>query len=331
MEIRKECVHRKLPVLTEIAFLYMILPAALLSGILYYRLIDLPNLEARMALHQQICLGEAESPYRYRILVPYAAEFVIHLITPWISYTDAFRLTYGLYDVISLCLFFGALYYWLRMWHSQPLSLLGTLFACATIPVAYWHHHFQPWSLLEAALFTISLSLIVKNKTLKLAFIMIIYTLLRETSIFLPLIYLLAYKHLWKYNDSSGRAWRLWTAIYFAEWLLIYGGLRLWLGNAPHVESLPELIGVNFSSRNLILTSVYLFIMFGGFLIWAKQGFRHSPFMLKQISYIIFPYLAIMGVWAIWSEVRCFMPLYPILLALGLYRIKEWLGSLDRI
>jgi hypothetical protein len=305
----------------------MILPAALLSGILYYRLIDLPHLEARMMLHQQICLGEAESPYRYRILVPYATELVIRLITPWISYTNAFRLAYGFYDVVSLCLFFGALYYWLRLWHAQWLSLLGVLFACATAPVAYWHHHFQPWSLLEAALFTISLSLIVKNRLIELSIIMIIYTLLRETSIFLPIMYLLAYRHLWGHNAGKGRAWRLWTAIYFAEWLLIYGGLRLWLGNAPHVESLLELIGINFSSRNLILTFIYLFIMFGGFLIWAKQGFGQSPLILKQLSYIIFPYLAIMGVWAIWSEVRCFMPLYPIVLALGLYKIREWLNK----
>ena len=330
MQTHKGRVQGGHSVLTEPGFLYMILPAALLSGILYYRLIDLPNLEARMTLHQQICLGEAESPYRYRILVPYALELVIHLITPWISYADAFRLVYGIYDVVSLLLFFSALYYWLRLWHAQSLSLLGVLFACATAPVAYWHHHFQPWSLLEAALFTISLSLVVKNRTLELAVIMIIYTLLRETSIFLILLYLLSYRHLWKHNDGNGRAWRLWTAIYFAEWLLIYGGLRLWLGNAPHVESLTELIGINFSSRNLILTLIYLFIMFGGFLIWAKQGFRQSPFILKQLSYIIFPYLAIMGVWAIWSEVRCFMPLYPIVLALGLYRIREWLSLLDR-
>jgi hypothetical protein len=322
-------VQLKRSFLTDPCFLYMVLPAALLSGILYYRLIDMPNLEARMVLHQQICLGEADSPYRYRILVPYAIEIAPYLVSRWVSYKVAFQVAYGLYDIFSLCLFFGALYYWLRLWHSQTLSLLGVLFACATIPVAYWHHYFQPWSLLEAALFTISLSLVVKNKTIQLSFVIIIYTLLRETSIFLPLLYLLAYRQLWRSNENGARTWRIWTAVYFAEWLLIYGGLRLWLGNAPHVETLPRLIGVNFSSRNLLLTAIYLFIMFGGFLVWAKQGFQQSNFILKQISYIILPYLVIMGIWAIWSEVRCFIPLYPIVLALGLYKIREWLGWHD--
>jgi hypothetical protein len=321
--------NKKRSILSEWGLWYLILPAALLSGILYYRLIDLPNTERRMILHQQICLGEAESPYRYRILVPYTTELLIQLLSHWLSYTTAFRLVYAFYDIVSLFLFFGALYYWLRLWHSPERSLLGVLFACATAPVAYWHHHFQPWSLLEAALFTIGLIFVVNNQKFYILFILFIYTLLRETSIFLPLAYFVS-----RYSTPSRRAedsdWRLWAAIFFGTWFLIYGGLRLYLGHAPHVNSLTELIGINFSSRNLIITPVYVFIMFGGFVALAKRGYAFAPLPLRKVSLVIVPYLVIIGIWAIWSEVRCLMPLYPIVIALGLYGIDSVLsGSTD--
>jgi hypothetical protein len=109
----------------------MVLPAALLSGILYYRLIDMPNLEARMVLHQQICLGEADSPYRYRILVPYAIEIVLYLVSRWVIYKVAFQVAYCLYDIFSLCLFFWcALLLASTMAFTNPITVRGFICLC---------------------------------------------------------------------------------------------------------------------------------------------------------------------------------------------------------
>jgi hypothetical protein len=309
-------------VLHDRLFWWVLLPAAVLSGILYYRLIDLPNLERRIALHQAICAGEAESPYRYRVLVPYVNELAIRQLSNCVRYEIAFLTTYAIYDVFALTIFFSALYCWLQFWHPKGLALLGTLFACATSPVAYWHHYFQPWSLVEPALFTIGLMLITTGRNREMVVLVFIYTLVRETAILLVIAHGLFHVGLRRSETLSSSPALFWTALGFGIWAATYLGLRFGLGNAPHVESLAEIAGTNFSSDNLIKFSFYIFLMFGGFLVYAKRGYHAAPEPLQKLSYVVLPYLALMAVWAIWSEVRCFMPLYSLIIPLGLYYIR---------
>ncbi|GIV07959.1 MAG: hypothetical protein KatS3mg019_0050 [Fimbriimonadales bacterium] len=243
-------------------------------------------------------------------------------LSRWVKYETAFRITYAIYDVFALTLFFSMLYCWLRFWHPRGVALLGALFACATAPIAYRHHYFQPWSLIEAALFTLGLMLIVTRRDREMVALVFISTLVRETAILLVIAHGLFHVGLRRSESKVGSSALFWTALSFSVWAMTYIGLRFGLGNAPHVESLAEIAGTNFSSENLIMFSFYIFLMFGGFLVYAKRGFRIAPEPLRRLSAVLPFYLALMAVWAIWKEVRCFMPLYSLIIPLGLYYIR---------
>ena len=60
-------------------FWCLIVPLSLLLSDGYYSRVEKPNYEARVALHQAIIDGTAESPYRYRVLIPYLAEGLTRL------------------------------------------------------------------------------------------------------------------------------------------------------------------------------------------------------------------------------------------------------------
>lgn len=305
--------------LKDPVYRWVLLPPILFLGILYTRLIDLPNLEMRRQLHYAICAGTAESPYRYRVLVPYGCDALIQLFTQWMPYDVAFVAVYGAYNILALTLSFSVLYYWLRWWHPRLYAVLGTLFACATVPVAFWDHYFQPWSLLEPALLTVGLMLVLRRKHGALAALLVVYTLLRETALVLALAYGLTYWH----SHERSRETLFWGALYGVLWGAVYISLRLGLANAPHAHSIAELIGLNFSSDNLLKLLGYGFLMFGGFVVYAKWGWREAPETLRRVSCVMLPYIALMAVWAIWKEMRCWVPLYPILLALGLYSVRR--------
>jgi len=51
------------------------------------------------------------------------------------------------------------------MWsRNREQALVGTLFVAATIPIALRDHYFQPWSLLEAGLFSAALLAILRKR-----------------------------------------------------------------------------------------------------------------------------------------------------------------------
>ncbi|MDW8106121.1 MAG: hypothetical protein RMK45_01440 [Armatimonadota bacterium] len=256
--------------------------------------------------------------------MPYLCEAIISVLSRWFPRETAFVGTYLVYDVVALVFSFSLLYCWLLRWHPKPLAVLGTLFACAGAPVAYWHHYFQPWSLLELGLFTAGLMSVLARRHEVLAMLVILYTLLRETGVMLVFAYGIMYASEGEERHRR-EAW-VWTAALAALWGVVYFGLRGWLGVAPHAESIARIASLNFSLNNLLKFALYLPLMFGGFLVLAKHGFRQAPPALRRLTYVGVPYLMVMAVWAIWSEVRVFLPLYSLVLPLGLYAVQDWLG-----
>lgn len=285
----------------------------------YFRQVDQPNLISRLELHSQIIQGNAPSPYRYRILVPFLCEAIKNILSILIDTHRAFLLAYVAFDLFAVFSALLSLFFWLRVWFSFEQALVGVLFTSSIIPVALRDHYFQPWSILEPAFLTIALLSIVKKHYLLLAFIVLISSLNRETALFIPLAFLLS--NLQGFNEPRGRRHLLLFGSFLSLWLAIFLGLRLYLGDAPHIETIEGLISKNTSPRGLCLALIHWGLFLGGFWIFAILGLRDAPHLLKRLSWLIPLYLVPILLWGIWYEVRLLMPLYPILIPLGLFYI----------
>src|SRR5262249_55682626 len=157
----------------------------------YYTRVAKPNLEVRMQRHGEIVSGTAVAPYRYRVLVPLAAEALADAFANVTSRENALRLAYRMVEPCGIGFALFLLFFWLTEWFSDDQALLGVLFITTTLPIALQDHDYQPWSLPEVALFTGALIAIRHHRFWIVAAIVGVGTLNRETAVFIPMAYLL--------------------------------------------------------------------------------------------------------------------------------------------
>jgi hypothetical protein len=287
----------------------------------YFFLVEEPNLRQREKLHNQILSSTAVAPYRYRVLAPLISEGIVRVASLVIPHNWAFYLAYGVIDFVSIFLFLMTLYLYLREWFTWELTMLGVLATSAMLPMALRDHYFQPWSLLEVCLFTASLLAIRKDRKWILLGLVILAALNRETAVFIPLAFLLANTNLPAFFRNRAHADKkalLWFGAYLLTWLVIFAGLRWVQSAAPSLRTLGELLAKNTQPVNLARTLVNWALILGPFWLFAALGWRKAPDFLKQVSWITPLYLATIAVWGVWYEVRLLLPLYPILIPLGL-------------
>lgn len=175
----------------ELSILILILSVSAVIANGYFNKVDKPNFESRYELHNQIIAGTAPSPYRYRVLVPFVGEFLTQGLSVVFPVRASFLLAYAIYDLLSIFFLLVVLFFWLRTWFNKDRALIGVLFVAGTMPIALQDHYFQPWSLLEAGLFSAALIAIHRKHYWLLAFLVVLASLNRETAVFIPLAFLL--------------------------------------------------------------------------------------------------------------------------------------------
>jgi hypothetical protein len=181
------------------------------------------------------------------------------------------------------------------------------------MPVAL--REFQPWSLLETALFTVALLLIYRNRYMLLCPLIALATLNRETALFIPLAFLFT-----RFDIRRPQSWKLLVsfAIYICIWFATFMGLRYSLGPAPHILTLAEIVVWNLQAPHPMEAIVHVGLFLGFFWIFALLGFRNAPAFCRRAVLVVPLYLVTVLVWGVWYEVRLLMPLYPIVIPLGL-------------
>jgi hypothetical protein len=300
----------------DLSALVLIISVSAVIAHKYFNEVDMPNFESRLELHNEIISGTAPSPYRYRILVPFVAEFIIHVLSVVFPNKVSFLLVYTMYDLLSISFLLLVLFFWLRTWFTKDQALIGVLFIAGTIPIALQDHYFQPWSLLEAGFFSAALVAIHRQHYLLLVSLTVLASLNRETALFIPLAFLLSIER----RSINKNKWK--PIILFIGLLLIWAttflGLRYFLGSASHVATIQELLAQNVTKGNLLRTLGNVSLFLGGFWIFAIFGFRDAPIFIQRLSLIVPLYLITVAIWGVWYEVRLLMPLYPILLPSGL-------------
>ncbi len=301
------------------AIIILILSVSAVLAYKYFYSIDKPNYEPRLELHNQIISGVAPSPYRYRVLVPFTEEFIIKALSTVSSTKSAFLTSYALYDFAAIFFLLFMLLLWLKTWFTQEQALIGTLFTAGTMPMVLQNHYFQPWSLLEAGLFSAALLLIYQKRHFLLAILVALASMNRETAIFIPLAFLttINFKAFLKHKNIDWRSILFFCGLILI-WASVFLGVRYLRGDAPHVETIRSLISINTAKGSLSKTFVNIILFLGGMWVFAFRGFKYSPRIIQSFAMIIPIYLFTIIIWGVWYEVRLLMPLYPILLPMGL-------------
>jgi hypothetical protein len=299
-----------------------LLTSALAVSYDYYKKVDSLRLAPRLELHERIIQGTAPSPYQYRVLVPFTTEIIRQLfLAGGMNANDAFRFSYALYNFLAVFFSLFASYIYFRCWFRYEHALIGCLFIAVIMPVNFRYHTFQPWSLIEIGFFAFGLYAIYTEKWEALALTILFASLNRETAIFIPFILGVHFirEGLKKKALFSRNTRYLVMILGFAGiWLMVFFGLRLIFGNAPHVSDLADLFERNLQPLNLYRTSVALILFFGFYWFLILFGYLKAPDFVKVTIWIVPFYLVTYLVWGVWYETRVLMSLYPIFIPLGL-------------
>lgn len=303
---------------------------SLLISYFYFSQISYPAYSLRVELHQKIINGIAESPYKYRILVPFILEGFIKVFSSFLSLKVSFIFSYSLFESVLFFIFFKVLFDYLRLWFNKEQALLGILFVAFTMPITFKDHYFQPWSYIEPIFYILALKYLYEKKYLYFLVILILASLNRETSVFLVLLYLftnpeiiypIKFSHIMKAKSALKN-----FVLILALWLIIFYGIRYIRGGSQYVQNLIQIWFQNASLSNLWKMILQIVLFLGIFWYFAVKGYRFSNEFIKRATMILPFYILFILIFGIWREVRLLMPLYPILIPMGLsflYKRKE--------
>jgi len=291
----------------------------------YFNIVDLSCIDSRINYQLGILNHTAIAPFRYRVLVPYLTEGWIQILSFFFSfsYRKSFVLAYAFFDFAAIFLLLATLFHYLKKWFSEERSLIGTLFAAGTMAVALRNHCFQPWSLLEPSLFTLGLLFIYKRRWILFSFLILLSALIRETTLFIPFLFLVTCV------DFKSVRPLLLFGFFLSLWLIVAALLRHFysmeaypyhaLGSLGYDVTFPQVWERNTEKFHFRAAIVHMSFFLGFFWLFAVAGFRRAahPF-LKKAVYILPIYFFPWVTYGTWFEVRLLMPLYPILIPLGL-------------
>ena len=286
----------------------------------YYKKVDSPKQIVRLELHNKIIAGTAPSPYQYRILVPFTTQ-ILKSILAYITPDRAFIISYFLYDFFAITFSLIAVYLYLNIWFTVEQALIGSLLMSALMPINFYYHYYQPWSLIETGFFALGLYFIFHQKIGPLTILVALAALNRETAIFIPLLFFLPIvknliKKIYPFPSLLKQLAR--GGILITIWLMIFLGLRIYFGPTDHIVNITELLQRNLAVNNL-LKSVFVVFIFGGlFWLLILRGYFMAPDFIQTTAWILPIYILTIMLWGVWYETRVLMPMYPIFLSLGL-------------
>ena len=280
-------------------------------GCLYFIAIDLHDPRFSFAQQQNVVSGAAGSPYRYRVLVPFLLEGGRTLFGFVGSPQAAFLMASFVYDVLGLTFQFVVLYIWFQEFFPENQALLGLTYTSGLTVLTLAYFTFQPWSILEVALFGLGFLLAYRGHWGWVGVVVVIAAFNRETGVFLPLALFLA-------NLPRRRRETYIAFAYLVVSTVIFGGLRVVRGSADSVDALPDVVARNLDRNNLIAAARGLSLFLGVGWLYAIFGYRRSPEFVRRLARVVPFYLLAFAIWGWWREVRILTSLYPIVIPLAL-------------
>ena len=278
-----------------------------------------PLNEARVAAHREVVTLAASAPDRYRVLVPFALDGPIHALAAFVPYDKAVERVYGVFHLVALSLILIALVLQLSLWFTTVQSLAGALMVGSLVQLALRQQEydlssipdaavFAPHSLLEPVVIALGCVLARRGRQWPLAALTAVAALNSEAAIILPLLYIAVL--------GVSRASVLTAIGYAVIWGAVTLTLRLALGESPSVWTVREIWRENMAHLPTAFVNVALFL--GPLWVVAAVGWRRAPGPIRRTAWLTAPYVAAVGVWGFWWDVRLLLGLYPLLMPLVL-------------
>ncbi len=287
----------------KIAHLFVFQIASMLAFD-YWSRIEVPHHQERHELHDQIVARTAPYQFRYRVAIPALAEAVSRAF-PY-SPAARFQLAYVVLNWVALVLFFGCLYHLVREWSGPVAGLFGMTLAAVLTEFTFRNHYFQPWSFWEAAQFAGGLLMIRHRAYWPLLLICVAGAANRETSVFLPLMFLLA-----ALPHVRSRAFRFASAA-LVLWAAAYLGVHLAVGYRPATLTFGSIVQLNLQHAGFAV--LLNLLLFGPVWPLVVSSFAGAPVLLRRGSAVVILYLLAVLIAGAWWELRYWLTALPVLI-----------------
>ena len=281
----------------------------------------------RFVLHQQIIDGTADSPYRYRVLVPKILNLFIDRDVAGVVDGRSFDRVYFFFFLVfvSLSLFLIAIA--AETFTNRHAARISPLFLAVAFPYGLRDHGFQPWSILEVFLISLAVLLVVRRDSYwSLAALCFVATLNRETAFVIPGIVFA--KVLFEFLQTKRVQWsRVFCFVVLSlVWFFTYAGLRFDLGKAKPVD-MSLINDLNYGPGRLGIALENIAVLALPILTLVLKNTLTNLFvrkMLISLLPVLTLYLISVFQFGVWSEVRLLLPLFPILIPLAVFDSREF-------
>jgi hypothetical protein len=287
--------HPKRADLVSVIFVSLVLSACFAK--MHVDVIDRQYLFDEIVLHGQIVRHNAPAPYQYRVLQPLVVDSIVKDI-PKHWYRKAFVFCYSWIRFASLSAMMVCLFLALRSRFPHWKAFGGMLLLSAFIPFTFHNYYFQPSSIFEYAVFAIALLATVKQRIAWLYPLVLFGTLNRETTVFVPVIYV-----LWHFPTLRKMDYFRLLPV-FGVWAIVFVGLRLLIPAPVDLLDIKGYVSMNLTSYYDDLdVLLILLVCFLPFVRWPHLPGEYRRLLFFNVLWIPLHFLA-----AQWWEIRYFIP-----------------------
>lgn len=284
----------------------------LIATLYYAAIVPAACKEVCPQMHERIVANDYTSPWVYRVLTPFTVELIRQSGLGENVYTAYVALHVFLLPATLL-----ALFEWLRLSMSSERAFGACMMFSFLLPLIFiTSYGIGAWSLAEVLFLCLSFLLIQLhiNRNLRFALLMIITILSalnRSTAIFIPFAYFIV--NLDFKNIFDRRLW-LESGILAGACFLILATVRAIRGDAPPMIIFPE--NIYSSIQTLGAASLINNALLMPLWLLAAYKWRDVNSFLRRLIWIV-PFFVLAGLlFGKWNEIRIWMPLFPIALAM---------------
>lgn len=285
-----------------------LLALAIGSAYIYTSTILSPAVKQSMLLHRQILSDAAPSPYAYRLLAPWGLEGLLKVVTALgVPADKGFLVAEGLWATLGIWCSLAVLSWALGRRYGNLGIACATAVGVFSMNMALRDHYYQPWSLIEPAIFALAYEWIQRDRFKSLIALVVIGTFNRETTCFVVLLYAL----YWWY---SGSKYIFKVGVLSVTWLFVFSAIRLIIGPRPFVHDFSAVVNYNVSVGALVHTSVAWMMFLGPFWYCLFRGVGTLDRRSKQAMLSLVAFGSIFVFEGCWWETRPWMSFYCIVL-----------------
>ena len=283
---------------------------ALAMGISYFYAgsVLYPGRAMALPLHRQVLAGTAPSPYAYRVLAPWTIEAVSRAAGALFGLPaqNAFLFAEVVWSTLAIWCSLAALGWLLGRWWGPLGTATGAVLGTFSMNMALRDHYYQPWSLIEPALFALGYWAIRRDRFATLIILVAVGTINRETACFLVLLYVMYWWPLGR--DRAIRAGKL-----CLSWLAVFLTVRAVVGAKPFVNELWQVLALNVQPAWLAHTGAAWLMFLGPFWYFFWRGIPLLDGRSRRAMLCLLAFGAVLFIEGYWWETRPWMSFYCVL------------------